>query len=62
MTTPDDEKTQTFEFSHPNTSTSDPPTIQKGIVHLSDDSNTKHGISNEEMAKACQDKNFYKNF
>lgn len=61
-TTPNDEQSQTFKSYHPHTSTSNPPTLPQAIVHLSDDSNTKYGISNEEMARACQNKAFHKNF
>ena len=63
-TTLEDKQTHSFKFSKPNTSTFNPNTshIQPGIVHLSDDSNTDYGITDEEMARACQDKNFHKNF
>jgi len=53
----EDEQSHSFEFSQPNTSN-----IQQGIVHLSDDSDTDYGITNEEMARAFQDKSFRKNF
>jgi hypothetical protein len=56
-TSPEDEQSHSFEFSQPNTSN-----IQQGIVHLSDDSDTDYGITDEEMARACQDKSFRKNF
>jgi hypothetical protein len=51
-----------FEFYHPSTSTSNPPTLQQGMVHLSDDSDIEYGVTDEEMAKDFQDKNFRKNF
>ena len=63
-TTPKDEQTHSLKFNKPNMSTFNPNTsqIKKGTIHLSDDSNTNYGITDEEMAKACQDKNFHKNF
>ncbi len=56
-TSPEDEQSHSFEFSQPNTSN-----IQQGTIYLSDDSNTNYGIIDEEMARACQDKFFCKNF
>ena len=61
-TTPNDEKSQTFESYHPHTSTFNPPTLPQAVVHLSDDYNMEYGISNEEMARACQNKTFHKHF
>ena len=63
-TTPEDEQTHSFEFNKPNMSTFNPNTshIQQGTIHLSDHSDTDYGITNEEMARACQDKSFCKNF
>ena len=48
-TTPDDEKTHSFEISIPNASTFNPnaSNTQQGIVHLSDDFDTDYGITNE---------------
>ena len=60
--TPDDEQSQKFESYHPHTSIFNPPTLQQAIVHLSDDSDMKFGISDEEMARAYQRKTFLKNF
>ena len=59
-TTPKDEQTHSFEFRKPNMSTFNPNTshIQKGTIHLSDDSNTNYGITDEEKARACQAKKF----
>ena len=31
-------------------------------MHLSDDSNMEYGIYDEEMARACWNKTFFKNF
>ena len=61
-TTLDDEQSQTFESYHRHTSTSNLETLPHTIVHLSDDSDIEYGISNEEMARACQNKTFRKNF
>lgn len=61
-TTPEDEETHSLEFRKPNTSTFNPSNIQKGIVHLSDDYDIDYGISDEEMARDCQDRTFQNNF
>jgi hypothetical protein len=61
-TTPEDEQTPSFGFNKPNTSTFNPniSNLQQGTVHLSDDSesDTDYGITDEEMARAFQDKTF----
>lgn len=55
-----------LDSTKPNTSTFNPniSNLQQGTVHLSDDSesDTDYGITDEEMARACQDKTFRKNF
>jgi len=63
-TTPEDERTHSFEFNKPNTRTFNYKTsnTHQGVVHLSEDSTTDYGIIDEEMARACQDKKICKNF
>jgi hypothetical protein len=63
-TTPEDEQTHSFEFNKPNTSTFNPniSNKQQGTIHLSDDFGTNYDITDEEMARACQDNTFRKNF
>ena len=58
------EQTYSFEFRKPNTSNFNPnaSNTQQGTIYLSDDSNTNYGITDEEMARACQDKKNCKNF
>ena len=62
-TTLEDEQTHSFKFSKPNISTFNPNTSNiQGTVHLSDDSDNDYGITDEEMARAFQDKTFQNNF